>query len=97
MGKEIFYIETIQDGTFSEMGAKSGMAFSEHGEARAGMGIDAGVLDSTGNISVVVGNFSEEMVGVYTYVGNEAFIDRSASSRIGYPELTHSDVWGLAI
>ena len=76
-----------QDGTFSEVGTKSGMAFSEHGEARAGMGIDAGVIDSSGNISVVVGNFSEEMVGVYKYVGNEAFIDRSASSRIGYPSL----------
>ena len=76
-----------QDGTFSEIGTKSGMAFSEHGEARAGMGIDAGVVDSSGNISVVVGNFSEEMVGVYKYMGNEAFIDRSASSKIGYPSL----------
>ena len=76
-----------QDGTFSEVGTKSGMAFSEHGEARAGMGIDAGVIDSTGQISVVVGNFSEEMVGVYKYVGNESFIDRSASSKIGYPSL----------
>ena len=76
-----------QDGTFTEVGTKSGMAFSEHGEARAGMGIDAGVIDSTENVSVVVGNFSEEMVGVYTYVGNEAFLDRSASSRIGYPSL----------
>ena len=76
-----------QDGTFSEVGTKSGMAFSEHGEARAGMGIDAGVLDSSGHVSVVVGNFSEEMVGVYKHVGNEAFIDRSASSRIGYPSL----------
>ena len=76
-----------QDGTFSELGKKSGMAFSEHGEARAGMGIDAGVVDSSGSISIVVGNFSEEMVGVYKYLGNEAFIDRSASSKIGYPSL----------
>ncbi|MBX2819065.1 MAG: CRTAC1 family protein [Rhodothermaceae bacterium] len=76
-----------QDGTFSELGTKSGMAFSEHGEARAGMGIDAGVVDSSGEVSVVVGNFSEEMVGVYKYVGNESFIDRSASSKIGYPSL----------
>ncbi len=75
------------DGTFSEVGVRSGMAFSEHGEARAGMGIDAGVVDSTGNASIVVGNFSEEMVGVYRYIGNESFLDRSASSRVGYPSL----------
>ena len=75
------------DGTFEEVGVRSGMAFSEHGEARAGMGIDSGVIDSTGNVSIVIGNFSEEMVGVYTYVGNESFLDRSAASRVGFPSL----------
>lgn len=75
------------DGTFSEIGVKSGMAFSEHGEARAGMGIDAGVVDSSGHQTVIVGNFSEEMVGVYKHIGNESFLDRSATSRIGYPSL----------
>ena len=76
-----------QDGTFSEIGVRSGMAFSEHGEARAGMGVDAGVVDSSGMPSIVVGNFSEEMVGVYRYIGNDSFLDRSASSRIGYHSL----------
>ncbi|MEZ4700006.1 MAG: CRTAC1 family protein [Rhodothermales bacterium] len=76
-----------QDGTFTELGARSGLAFSEHGEARAGMGVDAGVVDSSGMVSVFVGNFSEEMVGVYRYLGNESFLDRSAVSRIGYPSL----------
>ena len=76
-----------QDGTFSEIGVRSGMAFSEHGEARAGMGIDAAVLDSSERPTIVVGNFSEEMVGVYKNVGDEAFLDRSASSRVGYPSL----------
>ena len=75
------------DGTFSEVGVRSGMAFSEHGEARAGMGIDAAVIDSSGRVSVVVGNFSEEMVGVYKNVSDEGFLDRSASSRVGYPSL----------
>jgi enediyne biosynthesis protein E4 len=76
-----------RDGTFSEIGARSGLAFSEHGEARAGMGVDAGVVDSSGHVTVFVGNFSEEMVGVYRYLGNDSFQDRSASSRIGYPSL----------
>ncbi len=76
-----------RDGTFSEIGARSGLAFSEHGEARAGMGVDAGVVDSSGQVTVFVGNFSEEMVGVYRYLGNDSFQDRAASSRIGYPSL----------
>jgi hypothetical protein len=35
----------------------------------------------------VVGNFSDEMVGVYEYGGNGAFVDRAALSRVGYPTL----------
>jgi hypothetical protein len=76
-----------KNGTFTEIGVRSGFAFSEHGEARAGMGVDVGVVDSSGLPTAFVGNFSEEMVGVYRYVGNDAFLDRSASSRIGYPSL----------
>lgn len=75
------------DETFTEVGVRSGMAFSEHGEARAGMGVDVGVVDSSGQVTIIVGNFSEEMVGVYRHMGGESFIDRSASSRIGYPSL----------
>ena len=76
-----------QDGTFSERGVQSGIAFSEHGEARAGMGIDIGVMDETGEPSVFVGNFSTEMIGVYRYLGNGLFSDRAARSRIGQPSL----------
>ncbi len=76
-----------QDGTFSERGVQSGIAFSEHGEARAGMGIDIGVVDQTGQPSVFVGNFSTEMIGVYRYLGNGLFADRAARSQIGQPSL----------
>ncbi len=76
-----------QDGTFTDIGVSSGFAFSEHGEARAGMGVDAGVVDSTGAYVLFVGNFSQEMVGVYRHVSGESFVDQSALSRIGYPTL----------
>jgi len=75
------------DGTFTEIGMRSGFAFSEHGEARAGMGIDSGVVDSSGYTTIFVGNFSEEMVGVYRYLGNGSFQDRAALSRIGFPSM----------
>ena len=76
-----------RDGTFTERGVFSGVAFSEHGEARAGMGIDIGVTDDTGEPTIFVGNFSEEMIGVYRHTDNGLFLDRAASSRIGQPSL----------
>ena len=75
------------DGTFEDIGASSGFAFSEHGEARAGMGIDAGITDSTGRYSLYVGNFSGEMIGVYRHQTGESFTDRAALSQIGFPSL----------
>ncbi len=79
--------ENDRDGTFTERGVLSGIAFSEHGEARAGMGIDVGVVDETGEPTMFVGNFSDEMIGVYRHTGNGLFLDRAAVSRIGQPSL----------
>jgi len=72
-------------GVFDEIGTELGMAYGENGEARAGMGIDAGVVDSSGNTTIFIGNFSNEMVGVYSYSGKGWFNDRSALSKIGRP------------
>ena len=83
-----------QDGTFRERGVLSGIAFSDHGEARAGMGIDVGVVDDTGEPTMFVGNFSEETVGVYRHIGGGLFQDRAAASRIGQPS-THTLTFGL--
>lgn len=86
-GERTLLYENNRDGTFTEKGTIAGIAYSELGEARAGMGIDAGVTDSTGHVSVFVGNFSQEMVGVYRYTGKGWFADRSALSKIGRPTL----------
>lgn len=75
------------DGTFEEVGVISGIAFDEHGRARAGMGIDTGVVDSTGEETIFVGNFSNEMIGVYRHMRDGLFIDRAAISQIGRPSL----------
>jgi len=75
------------DGTFTERGVRSGMAVSQHGKPRAGMGIDAGVVDQTGEVSMFVGNFSDEMVGVYRHTGGGLFQDRATISRIGHKSL----------
>lgn len=71
------------DGTFIEVGVESGLAYDDRGRARAGMGIDVGPVDSTLLPTMFVGNFSNEMIGVYRYMGNGIFRDRAAVSRVG--------------
>ncbi len=75
------------DGTFTETGIRSGIAYDLHGTPRAGMGIDIGVVDSTGEPSWFVGNFSGEMVGVYRHTGDGLFMERAAASLVGRPTL----------
>ncbi len=75
------------DGTFTEIGMMSGIAFDEFGRAAAGMGVDAGVIDHSDNITIFIGNFSNEMVGVFKYSGNDLFTTRSSVSKIGRSSL----------
>lgn len=75
------------DGTFEEIGREVGVAFSESGAARGGMGIDAGDYDDTGRDSLVIGNFSNEMVALYHNEGGGLYVDDAASSGVGLPSL----------
>lgn len=79
--------ENDGDGTFTERGTVSGVAYDESGKTRAGMGIDAGVVDSTGEVSVFVGNFTQEMIGVWRHREAGSFTDRAAVSKIGRPSI----------
>ena len=83
-------------GVFDEIGTELGMAYGENGEARAGMGIDAGVVDSSGNTTIFIGNFSNEMVGVYSYSDKGWFNDRAAISKVGRPSFP-SLTFGLVL
>lgn len=70
-------------GTFVEKGVQSGVAFSEAGVARAGMGVDAADYDGSGNYSLLIGNFSNEMLGLYHNEGTGLFIDEAPASTVG--------------
>jgi enediyne biosynthesis protein E4 len=72
-----------RDGTFSETGLTAGVAFSEDGVARAGMGADAADYDNSGLPSLVVTNFSEQMVGLYRNEGHGFFVDEAPQSTVG--------------
>jgi hypothetical protein len=71
------------NGTFEEVGVQSGLAFSDDGRARAGMGTDAADLDNRGVPSVVVTNFSGEMLGLYVPVKQGVYADRAPGSELG--------------
>ncbi len=71
------------DGTFDEVGVASGIAYNLNGKARAGMGIDIGVVDSTGRPTVFIANFAREKIGAYHYMGNGRFVDRAQQAGIG--------------
>jgi len=80
-----------RDGTFQEVGLSIGMALDSRGRARAGMGVDAGVVDSTGEPTIFIGHFEDQMNGVYRYTSSGFFEDRGPSSGIGalsFPVLT---------
>lgn len=71
------------NGTFSETAVSAGVAFSEDGLARAGMGTDAADYDNSGLPSLVVTNFSQQMVGLYRNEGHGFFIDEAPRSAVG--------------
>ncbi len=71
------------DRTFSEVAVQAGLAFSEDGRARAGMGTDAADFDNSGVPSVVVTNFSGEMLGLYVPIRPGVYTDRAPGSELG--------------
>jgi enediyne biosynthesis protein E4 len=71
------------DGRFKETAVQAGLAFSEDGRARAGMGTDAADFDNSGMPSVVVTNFSGEGLGLYTPIRRGVYADRAPTSEVG--------------
>ena len=65
----------------------AGVAFNEAGVARAGMGVDAADYDGSGRQSLIIGNFSNEMMALYSNEGNGLFIDEAPTSTIGQASL----------
>ena len=61
--------ENKQNGTFTDVGMAAGVAFNEAGVARAGMGVDAADYDGSGRQSLIIGNFSNEMMALYQNEG----------------------------
>jgi enediyne biosynthesis protein E4 len=75
------------NGTFTEKGVIAGVAFSEDGVARAGMGVDAADYDHSGYASVLITNFSNQRISLYHNEGKGLFVDEAPQSEIGRASL----------
>jgi enediyne biosynthesis protein E4 len=75
------------NGTFTEKAVVAGVAFSEDGVARAGMGVDAADYDHTGFPSLLITNFSNQMLSLYHNEGKGLFVDEAPRSEIGRASL----------
>jgi hypothetical protein len=81
------------DGTFTDVGVAVGVAFSESGRVRAGMGVDAADFDGSGFPSLLIGNFTNESTSLYRNDGSGLFADESGRSGVG-PMTTQSLTFG---
>jgi hypothetical protein len=76
-----------KNGTFSEEGMSAGVAYSEDGVARGAMGVDAADYDRSGRPHLLVGNFSNQMLGLYHNEGTGLFVDEAPKSTVGRASL----------
>lgn len=73
----------LRNGRFEDVAVKAGIAFSEDGRARAGMGVDAADFDNSGRPGLAITNFDNEMLALYR-----------PTPRGGYADIAHAT--GLA-
>ena len=60
-----FLFRNRRDGTFEEIGSRSGIAFDAYGMARGAMGIDAARFRNDEALGIAIGNFANEMNALY--------------------------------
>jgi len=75
----------LHNGTFKDVGMEAGLALSEEGKARAGMGVDTGDFTNSGTTGIAITNFDNEMLGLYRTQGKGAYEDVATPSGIGLP------------
>ncbi len=81
------------NGTFTEIGLLSGVAFSEEGKAQASMGVAIGDYDHRSKSNLFVTNFSDEYNAFYRHEKSFAFADVSYASQTGRASLPYVG-WG---
>jgi len=75
----------LRNGTFEDVAVRAGVAFSEDGKARAGMGVDVADYDNSGSSGIVITNFDNEMMALYKPGRTGTYTDASSKAGIGQP------------
>ena len=65
----------------------AGVAYSEDGVAKGAMGTDSADYDGSGRPDLLVGNFSNQMLGLYHNEGSGLFVDEAPTSAVGRASL----------
>lgn len=76
-----------RNGAFTEEAVAAGVAFGEDGVARGAMGVDCADYDRSGRPHMLIGNFSNQMLGLYHNEGNNLFVDEAPRSAVGRSSL----------
>lgn len=83
-----------KNGKFEEIGLDSGVAFSQDGRERGGMGVDSADFDQDGWQDLFVANVDQEMYSIYRNNHDLTFEDLARPMGIGRTTLLMSG-WGL--
>jgi hypothetical protein len=73
----------LRNGTFEDVAVRVGVAFSEDGKARAGMGIDTADFDNSGVEGIAITNFDNEMMALYRPSRPGMFTDAAMNAGVG--------------
>ncbi len=72
----------LRNGSFEDVAVRAGVAFSEDGKARAGMGVDVADFENSGAAGIAITNFDNEMIALYRRAGG-AYTDTALQAGIG--------------
>lgn len=75
----------MRNGAFEDVAVRAGVAFSEDGKARAGMGVDAADFDNSGLDAIAITNFDNEMMALYRASRSGLYADIAIPAGIGQP------------
>ena len=82
----------LRNGAFEDVAVRAGVAFSEDGKARAGMGVDAADFDNAGAEGIAITNFDNEMMallrpgrdGTYKDAARVAGVGEASRASLGF-------------
>jgi hypothetical protein len=79
-----FLFHNNRDGTFKEIGARSGVAYDAYGLTRGAMGIDSARFRNDDALGIAIGNFANEMNALYVAQRDSlVFADEATKEGVG--------------